>query len=165
MADGGAAAADAAASAAPAAAASSSSSTTTPAAAAAATAATATTATTATTTPAAADTPLTMGEYKKQQALVKSLITRRQELEKQLSNLEETIAHKEQVYLDATPNGNIITGYDHYMKSSGGAAAQRRKTGLGEQNKVFSRSSVSFRSGGNVREHHRTTFSRWMYRG
>ena len=58
--------------------------------------------------------------------------------------LEDTIAHKEQIYLESTPNGNIITGYDHYMKA-GNAAALRRKTGLGEQNKVFTRSSISYR--------------------
>lgn len=65
--------------------------------------------------------------------------------------LEDTIASKEQIYLDATPNGNILIGYDHYMKSSGGAAAQRRKTGLGEQNKVFTKSSVSYRPNAAVR--------------
>ena len=48
-------------------------------------------------------------------------------------------------YLDSTPSGNIITGFDNYMKGTSGAAAQRRKTGTTEQNRVFSRSSISYR--------------------
>jgi chromatin modification-related protein EAF6 len=59
--------------------------------------------------------------------------------------LEDSIAQKEAAYLEAAPNGNIITGYDNYIKGTSGAAAQRRKTGPTEQNRVFSRSSVSYR--------------------
>lgn len=59
--------------------------------------------------------------------------------------MEESIAHKESAYLDSNPAGNIITGFDNYMKGTGGAAAQRRKAGSLDQNRVFSRSSVSYR--------------------
>ena len=52
---------------------------------------------------------------------------------------------KEAAYLESTPSGNIITGFDNYMKGISGAAAQRRKTGPMDQNRVFSRSSISYR--------------------
>jgi chromatin modification-related protein EAF6 len=58
---------------------------------------------------------------------------------------------KETAYLDSTPNGNIITGFDNYMKGMSGAAAQRRKVGPMEQNRVFSRSSISYRPNNLVR--------------
>jgi hypothetical protein len=61
--------------------------------------------------------------------------------------LEKEMWSQEQAYLEATPHGNIITGYDHYMRSGGGAAA-RRKMGLAEHNRVFTNSSVSYRPNG-----------------
>ena len=57
---------------------------------------------------------------------------------------EETIVTKESDYLEATPSGNIVLGFDNYVKGANTAAAQRRKTGLADQNRVFSRSSVSY---------------------
>jgi chromatin modification-related protein EAF6 len=59
--------------------------------------------------------------------------------------VEDGIAQKESTYLESTPGGNIITGFDNYMKSTSGAAAQRRKAGPSDQNRVFSRSSISYR--------------------
>ncbi|TFA98571.1 Chromatin modification-related protein eaf6, partial [Trichoderma ghanense] len=87
----------------------------------------------------------TMAEYKKAQARVRDLVDRRRQLERRLAAMEESIMQKESAYLDSTPNGNIITGFDNYMKGTSGAAAQRRKTGPPEQNRVFSRSSISYR--------------------
>ncbi|RFU76219.1 chromatin modification eaf6 [Trichoderma arundinaceum] len=86
-----------------------------------------------------------MAEYKKAQARVRDLVDRRRQLERRLASMEESIAQKEAAYLDSTPSGNIITGFDNYMKGTSGAAAQRRKTGPAEQNRVFSRSSISYR--------------------
>jgi chromatin modification-related protein EAF6 len=57
---------------------------------------------------------------------------------------EEAIYQKETDYLENTPSGNIITGFDNYTKGTTGAAAQRRKTGLTDANRVFSRSSISY---------------------
>ncbi|KAL7788246.1 histone acetyltransferase subunit NuA4 [Trichoderma ceciliae] len=87
----------------------------------------------------------TMAEYKKAQARVRDLVDRRRQLERRLASMEESIVQKESAYLDSTPSGNIITGFDNYMKGTSGAAAQRRKTGPAEQNRVFSRSSISYR--------------------
>ncbi|KAF4979020.1 hypothetical protein FZEAL_4695 [Fusarium zealandicum] len=86
-----------------------------------------------------------MSEYKKAQARVRDLVEKRRLLERRLTQVEDGIAQKETAYLDSTPSGNIITGFDNYMKGTSGAAAQRRKTGPMEQNRVFSRSSISYR--------------------
>ena len=61
---------------------------------------------------------------------------------------EEAIYQKETDYLENTPSGNIITGFDAYTKGTTAAAAQRRRAGLTEQNRVFSRSSVSYGANG-----------------
>ncbi|KAL8370728.1 hypothetical protein RB595_000876 [Gaeumannomyces hyphopodioides] len=57
---------------------------------------------------------------------------------------EDMIYQKETEYLENTPSGNIITGFDNYTKATTGAAAQRRKAGLTESSRVFSRSSISY---------------------
>ncbi|KAH8736961.1 histone acetyltransferase subunit NuA4-domain-containing protein [Ilyonectria robusta] len=87
----------------------------------------------------------TMSEYKKAQARVRDLVEKRRLLERRLTQVEDGIAQKESAYLESTPAGNIITGFDNYMKGTSGAAAQRRKAGPMEQNRVFSRSSISYR--------------------
>ncbi|KAF4581211.1 Serine/arginine repetitive matrix protein 1 [Ophiocordyceps camponoti-floridani] len=84
-------------------------------------------------------------EKEKAQARVRELVERRRAQERKLAQLEDSIAHKESAYLESTPSGNIITGFENYMKGGSGAAAQRRKMGSMEQNRVFSRSSISYR--------------------
>ncbi|GAO16139.1 hypothetical protein UVI_02040340 [Ustilaginoidea virens] len=87
----------------------------------------------------------TLAEYKKSQARVRELVEKRRLLEKRLNQVEESILTKEASYLESTPSGNIITGFDSYMKGISGAAAQRRKSGPADQNRVFSKSSMSYR--------------------
>ncbi|KIE02000.1 Histone H4 acetyltransferase, NuA4 complex, Eaf6, partial [Metarhizium majus ARSEF 297] len=87
----------------------------------------------------------TLAEYKKSQARVRELIEKRRVLEKRLTQVEDNIVSKEAAYLESTPSGNIITGFDNYMKGTTGAAAQRRKAGPADQNRVFSKSSISYR--------------------
>ncbi|KAL2155109.1 hypothetical protein VTH82DRAFT_3785 [Thermothelomyces myriococcoides] len=105
-----------------------------------------TTATTTTTTTdtAAASSSAGIPFYESQRKQLRELISRRRALEKKLAAIEEHIAVKEANYLESTPAGNIIIGFDNYVKGGNAAAAQRRKTGLTDQNKVFSRSSVSY---------------------
>lgn len=95
------------------------------------------------------NTPVNAAEYKKSQARVRELIEKRRLLEKRLAQVEDGIAQKESTYLESTPGGNIIAGFDNYMKATSGAAAQRRKTGPLDQNRVFSRSSISYRPNNN----------------
>ena len=60
------------------------------------------------------------------------------------AHLEETINQKETAYLDSTPAGNIITRDEGYIKG-GAAAANKKKAVPAEQNRVFTRSSISYR--------------------
>lgn len=54
------------------------------------------------------------------------------------------ISNKETEYLEQTSAGNIITGFDNYTKGNTAAAAQRRKGANMDQQRVFSRSSISY---------------------
>jgi chromatin modification-related protein EAF6 len=82
--------------------------------------------------------------YEKQRSMLHSMIQKRRMLERSLANIEESIAKKETEYLEDTPNGNIITGFEGYTKGTTAAPGQRRRGAMQENNKVFSRSSITF---------------------
>lgn len=65
--------------------------------------------------------------------------------------LEENILRGETAYLEETSAGNIIKGFDNYIKgaanttTAGGAGtATRRKATISDADRIFSRSSTSF---------------------
>ncbi|KAI1003533.1 hypothetical protein K3495_g4676 [Podosphaera aphanis] len=84
--------------------------------------------------------------YEKSRKQLRELIQKRRELELALASHEELIAKKEQEYLEETPSGNIIAGFDSYTK---GGTVTGRKRGREEEERerrlrVFSRSSISW---------------------
>ena len=89
--------------------------------------------------------------YEKSRAHLRDLVRKQQQLQRTLANQEETIYKKETDYLEETPQGNIILGFENYTKG-GNALAGGRRGGqrIVEANRVFSRSSVSFAPGGLV---------------
>jgi chromatin modification-related protein EAF6 len=67
------------------------------------------------------------------------------------ARLEETIMQAETTYLEETSAGNIIKGFDNYIKgatststSGGPGTATRRKAPISDVDRIFSRSSNSF---------------------
>jgi chromatin modification-related protein EAF6 len=97
---------------------------------------------------AAADVP---GQpfYERTRLHLKDLLHKKRQLERSLAATEETILNKETEYLEDTPAGNIIIGFENYTKNVGvgGGGRRGRGAGDGEGGRVFTRSSVSFRGG------------------
>lgn len=89
----------------------------------------------------------TMQMYKEEQQKLRAMLERRTQLARKLAALETEIEQKEATYLESTPHGNIISGFDNYIKGTSGGGAARRKQGTTEHNRVFSRSSISYRPG------------------
>ena len=70
--------------------------------------------------------------------------------------LEANIARMENAYLEETPAGNLVKGFDNYIKGSsastvtgsiGGLSSSgpgmRRKAAINDQDRIFSRSAAS----------------------
>jgi len=93
--------------------------------------------------------------YEKLRRDLKQILDKKRELDRSMSALDNTIARLESNYLDETSAaGNIIKGFDNYIKAStatssagvstGAGTATRRKVGVSDQDRIFSRSSVSW---------------------
>lgn len=93
--------------------------------------------------------------YEKLRRDLKQILDKKRELDRTMSTLETTIARLESSYLEETSAaGNIIKGFDNYIKASTAASnatmsasagtATRRKGGVSDQDRIFSRSSVSW---------------------
>ncbi|KAI1083217.1 NuA4-domain-containing protein [Whalleya microplaca] len=87
-----------------------------------------------------------IGEYLKQRQHLKELLNKKKKNQQQLAQLEQSILDIETRYLDSTTFGNIVAGFESYLKGGSSAAAQRKRGGLTDQNRVFSRSSISYNS-------------------
>ena len=90
--------------------------------------------------------------YERLKKTLKTSIKQKQDLEETLAKIEQSIWNKEGSYLDETIAGNIMKGFDNYIKASGaqgisttgGGTSSRKKATVGEQDRLFSRSSVGF---------------------
>ncbi|MCJ1306534.1 hypothetical protein MMC25_000177 [Agyrium rufum] len=90
--------------------------------------------------------------YEKLKRDLHETIHKKRVLDKNLAALEEQIYRFEGTYLEETGAGNIIKGFENYIKgstattaaSAGGGTSTRRKGNPVDHDRVFSRSSASF---------------------
>ncbi|CAG7970184.1 unnamed protein product [Penicillium olsonii] len=96
--------------------------------------------------------------YEKLRRELRDTLQKKRLMDKSMAQLEDQIFRFEQSYLEETTAGNIIKGFDNYIKGSssgsslgasglgigGGVAGSRRKAAVTESDRVFSRSSASF---------------------
>ncbi|KAF2459880.1 histone acetyltransferase subunit NuA4-domain-containing protein [Lineolata rhizophorae] len=92
-----------------------------------------------------------MPYYEKLRKDLRGILQRKRDLDNELTKLEETIHQAESTYLEETTAGNIIKGFDNYIKGSAGGAgaggsgagtSSRRKAAIGDQDRLFSKSSA-----------------------
>jgi hypothetical protein len=83
--------------------------------------------------------------YDKARHHLKDLIERQKRLTNKLGTLEDAIYKEETDYLEGTPSGNIIKGFENYTKGTGSSApGQRRRVPVNNEDRLFSRSSVTY---------------------
>jgi chromatin modification-related protein EAF6 len=92
-----------------------------------------------------------MPYYEKLRKDLRDALSKKRALDQQLTSLEDNIYRMESSYLEDTSNsGNIVKGFDLYMKAgatggggmAGGGTATRRKGGTTDADRIFSRSSA-----------------------
>jgi chromatin modification-related protein EAF6 len=59
-----------------------------------------------------------------------------------VANLDRQISEKEAAYIEDTPHGNILSGFENYTKPGAAGVSGRRKAGFSDSLRVFSQSSV-----------------------
>ncbi|KAL4923811.1 chromatin modification-related protein EAF6/MEAF6 [Aspergillus undulatus] len=98
--------------------------------------------------------------YEKLRRELRDTLQKKRLMDKSMAQLEDQIYRFEQSYLEETTAGNIIKGFDTYIKgsstgsglgasgmslsASGVGTASRRKAAVTDNDRVFSRSSASF---------------------
>ncbi|GIJ87458.1 hypothetical protein Asppvi_006364 [Aspergillus pseudoviridinutans] len=97
--------------------------------------------------------------YEKLRRDLRDALQKKRLMDKSMAQLEDQIFRFEQSYLEETTAGNIIKGFDNYIKGSGSSTglgasgialtggmggAARRKAQVTDSDRVFSRSSASF---------------------
>ncbi|KAI4158400.1 MAG: hypothetical protein LQ342_007486 [Letrouitia transgressa] len=93
--------------------------------------------------------------YEKLKRDLRETLQKKRLLDKNMTSLEDQIFRFETSYLEETQAGNIIKGFDNYIKGSsttgslstgggGGSGTSTRRKGIMEADRVFSRSSCSF---------------------
>ncbi|KAL9044565.1 MAG: hypothetical protein Q9214_002307 [Letrouitia sp. 1 TL-2023] len=93
--------------------------------------------------------------YEKLKRDLRETLQKKRLLDKNMASLEDQIFRFETSYLEETQAGNIIKGFDNYIKGSsttgslstgggGSSGTSTRRKGIMEADRVFSRSSCSF---------------------
>ncbi|KAF3043278.1 hypothetical protein E8E11_002734 [Didymella keratinophila] len=92
-----------------------------------------------------------MPYYERLRRDLRESLKRKHVLDQNLQALEDNILRTETQYLEETTAGNIIKGFDNYIKgaatttaASGAGTATRRKAQVSDVDRIFSRSSSSF---------------------
>ncbi|KAI8821692.1 histone acetyltransferase subunit NuA4-domain-containing protein [Fimicolochytrium jonesii] len=100
------------------------------------------------------ETPLTAGsigddlsnvtpqELAKAEKTLQELLSRKKQVDRSLIELEKRIYNIETGYLEDTSQGNIIRGFEGYLTNTG--LGNRKKQKLVEEDRLFSRSSVTY---------------------
>ncbi|KAI9004715.1 histone acetyltransferase subunit NuA4-domain-containing protein [Gaertneriomyces semiglobifer] len=73
--------------------------------------------------------------------VLSDLMARKKAVDKSLMDLERNIYQYEGSYLEETPHGNIIKGFENYLANK---ATGSRRSRLNEDDRLFSRSSVTY---------------------
>ncbi|CAN9321391.1 unnamed protein product [Alternaria alternata] len=100
---------------------------------------------------AGADSSRGMPYYERLRRDLRESLNKKRLIDNNLLQLEDNILRVETQYLEETSAGNIIKGFDNYIKgaatttTAGGAGtATRRKAPISDADRIFSRSSTSF---------------------
>ncbi|KAB2106526.1 hypothetical protein AG0111_0g5364 [Alternaria gaisen] len=98
-----------------------------------------------------ADSSRGMPYYERLRRDLRESLNKKRLIDNNLLQLEDNILRVETQYLEETSAGNIIKGFDNYIKgaatttTAGGAGtATRRKAPISDADRIFSRSSTSF---------------------
>ncbi|KAI4609668.1 uncharacterized protein J4E88_004322 [Alternaria novae-zelandiae] len=98
-----------------------------------------------------ADSSRGMPYYERLRRDLRESLNKKRIIDNSLLQLEDNILRVETQYLEETSAGNIIKGFDNYIKgaatttTAGGAGtATRRKAPISDADRIFSRSSTSF---------------------
>jgi chromatin modification-related protein EAF6 len=83
--------------------------------------------------------------YDKARQHLKNLIEQQKRIQNRLATLEDGIYKEETEYLEGTPHGNIIKGFENYTKGTGSSApGQRRRVPVNPEERLFSKSSITY---------------------
>ncbi|RVD85862.1 uncharacterized protein DFL_004166 [Arthrobotrys flagrans] len=82
-------------------------------------------------------------QYETLRKQLRDLIAKKKHSDKLLETLEDHIYKYETTYLEETQNGNIVRGFDNYIKGT----VARRRANITDQDRIFSSSSYSYMKG------------------
>ncbi|KAI5862167.1 NuA4-domain-containing protein [Durotheca rogersii] len=91
----------------------------------------------------AGDRQAALTEYNRQRQTLKELLSKRKQQERHLHQLEQNIAEIETKYLANSRLGNIVKGFENYIKGTS-SAAQRKQGEVKDEDYIWSRSSISY---------------------